>query len=87
MKEEEKDQVIKELLNSMGDEYLKGATAMLNSITEKVCIRGGCRNCIVCNNGLEFLNQERKKIEKLNVLELIERTNGMIQLNPEINEI
>ena len=58
----DKDKAIKELLDSMGEEYIKGARAMLNYLRKEVtgCIDKNDR-CSVCISGNKFLKQEMEK--------------------------
>jgi len=90
-----------ESLNSMGEEYLKGARAMFNSITEEVCVKGGCKKCVICSKGLKFLKQQEKKMEEfsrfdeskiLNIIkqkeiEIIIRDKEKQALSNEINNL
>ncbi len=58
--------VVKELLDSMHEEYVKGATAMWNQIRKEV---SGCYlnndGCSICICGRKFLNKLEKQNENI----------------------
>ena len=51
----DKDKAIEELLNSMEEEYLKGATAMFNHLRENVTNCDGKDGCSICTEAKKFL--------------------------------
>ncbi len=61
----DENKALKEALDSIEEEFYRGAEAMLNHIKEKVT---GCSNkndgCSVCLEGNIFLKRLRKKIDK-----------------------
>lgn len=59
----DKDKAIKELLDSMQEEYLKGAKAMLEHIRANVTYCNGKDGCSVCLEGDRFI----KKLNNVNV--------------------
>lgn len=54
---EDKDKAIEELLDSMEEEYLKGARAMLNHIRERVTGCNGRDGCSVCVEAKKFFHR------------------------------
>ena len=51
----DQDEALKELLNSMEEEYLKGATAMFNHLRENVTNCDGKDGCSICTEAKKFL--------------------------------
>ena len=54
MEKLDKDKAIEELLNSMEEEYLRGATAMFNHLRAKVTYCNGKDGCSICTEAKKF---------------------------------
>jgi hypothetical protein len=50
----------KEALNSMEEEYWKGAEAMLNHLRDDVTYCNSKDGCAICNSGNKFLKRRKK---------------------------
>jgi len=67
-KKMDKDKAIEELLDSMKEEYFKGATAMLNHLKVEVTKCYGINDgCSICVSGEKFL--KKRKVQKIETLQ------------------
>ena len=64
MSEIDKDKAIKDLLNSMDEEFEKGAKAMLNHLRQDVTCCDGKDLCAICVSGNKFLRDLSKRLSQ-----------------------